>query len=42
MRIPDVLTSGNHKKIAQWRQQLSERITEERRPDLWQAYLKKD
>jgi len=42
MSIPDVLTSGNHKKIDQWRQQQSERITQERRPDLWQAHLKKD
>ena len=42
MSIPDVLTSGNHKKITQWRQEQSERITQERRPDLWQAHLKKD
>lgn len=42
MSIPNVLTSGNHKKIAQWRQEQSERITQERRPDLWQTHLKKD
>jgi tRNA (guanine37-N1)-methyltransferase len=32
--IPDVLTSGNHKKIAQWRHQQAEKLTAERRPDL--------
>jgi tRNA (guanine37-N1)-methyltransferase len=33
--IPDVLLSGDHKKIAAWRRAQSERITAERRPDLW-------
>ncbi len=37
--IPDVLTGGDHARIAQWRQSESERITRERRPDLWRAYL---
>ena len=32
--IPDVLTSGNHAKIAEWRRSQSERLTRERRPDL--------
>lgn len=32
--IPDVLTSGNHKKIAQWRRAEAEKLTAERRPDL--------
>ena len=32
--IPDVLISGNHKKIAQWRRAQSEALTRERRPDL--------
>jgi tRNA (guanine37-N1)-methyltransferase len=32
--IPDVLTSGNHAKIAAWRHAESERLTRERRPDL--------
>lgn len=36
--IPDVLTSGNHGKIAEWRQQQSLDLTRERRPDLWAAY----
>lgn len=33
--IPDVLTSGNHAKVAEWRRTQSERLTQERRPDLW-------
>ncbi len=32
--IPDILFSGNHKEIADWRQKESERITRQRRPDL--------
>ena len=32
--IPEVLLSGNHKRIAAWRRAEAERITEERRPDL--------
>jgi tRNA (guanine37-N1)-methyltransferase len=33
--IPDVLLSGDHEKIAAWRRAESERLTRERRPDLW-------
>lgn len=33
--IPDVLMSGHHGKIEDWRRQMSEKITQERRPDLW-------
>lgn len=33
--IPAVLLSGDHKRIAEWRQAEAERITRERRPDLW-------
>ena len=36
--IPEVLMSGHHGKIAQWRQDMSEKITQERRPDLWAAH----
>ncbi|PYE88950.1 tRNA (guanosine(37)-N1)-methyltransferase TrmD [Phyllobacterium leguminum] len=36
--IPDVLTSGNHGAIDKWRRAEAERITRERRPDLWEAY----
>ena len=35
--IPDVLMSGHHGEIARWRREQSERITRERRPDLWAA-----
>ncbi|MCF8478569.1 MAG: tRNA (guanosine(37)-N1)-methyltransferase TrmD [Pseudolabrys sp.] len=37
--IPDILTSGDHGKVAKWRLSEAERLTKERRPDLWQAYL---
>ena len=37
--IPETLTSGNHAKIAAWRRAQAERLTRERRPDLWSAYL---
>jgi tRNA (guanine37-N1)-methyltransferase len=34
-RVPDVLLSGHHGAVSVWRQAESERITRERRPDLW-------
>jgi tRNA (guanine37-N1)-methyltransferase len=34
--IPDVLLSGDHEKIAKWRREQAEKITKERRPDLWE------
>ena len=36
--IPEVLLSGNHAAIAAWRASEAERLTKERRPDLWRAY----
>ena len=36
--IPKVLLSGNHAAIASWRRDMAERLTKERRPDLWRAY----
>jgi tRNA (guanine37-N1)-methyltransferase len=36
--IPEVLLSGDHKKIAEWRRTMREQTTRERRPDLWDAY----
>ena len=36
--IPEVLTSGDHAKIAAWRRAEAERLTRERRPDLWETY----
>ena len=37
--IPEILTSGDHGKIAAWRRAEAERLTKERRPDLWAAFL---
>ena len=37
--IPDILLSGHHGAIADWRRETAERLTQERRPDLWRAYL---
>ena len=37
-RVPETLLSGHHAAIAAWRQAEAERITRERRPDLWDAY----
>ncbi|HEY1933908.1 MAG TPA: tRNA (guanosine(37)-N1)-methyltransferase TrmD [Acetobacteraceae bacterium] len=36
-RVPDVLLSGHHEAVAAWRRTEAERITRERRPDLWAA-----
>jgi tRNA (guanine37-N1)-methyltransferase len=36
--IPDTLTGGDHGKVKAWRQAEAERLTRERRPDLWEAY----
>jgi tRNA (guanine37-N1)-methyltransferase len=38
LAIPEVLLSGHHENIAQWRRSQAERLTKERRPDLWRAY----
>ena len=35
--IPEILLSGHHAKIAEWRLSQAERLTKERRPDLWRA-----
>ena len=37
--IPDVLSSGDHGNVATFRRLEAERLTRERRPDLWAAYL---
>jgi len=37
--VPEVLLSGDHGRIAMWRQAEAERLTRERRPDLWASYL---
>ena len=36
--IPEILLSGHHAKISNWRQAMAERLTKERRPDLWRAW----
>lgn len=41
MKVPDVLLSGNHKKIEQWRYDESIKITKKRRPDLYKKTCKK-
>ena len=40
-QVPDVLLSGDHAKIKDWRLAQSEDITRRRRPDLWEKYKKK-
>jgi tRNA (guanine37-N1)-methyltransferase len=39
--VPEVLLSGHHEKIKEWRKCQSEEMTKERRPDLWDRYVKK-
>jgi tRNA (guanine37-N1)-methyltransferase len=38
--VPEVLLSGDHARIEAWRRAEAERLTRERRPDLWQTYDK--
>jgi len=37
--VPEILVSGHHDKVRQWRQAQAEATTQTRRPDLWQRYL---
>jgi tRNA (guanine37-N1)-methyltransferase len=39
--IPEILTSGDHAKVAAWRRAEAEKLTQERRPDLWDAFLRR-
>ncbi|MEP6571404.1 MAG: tRNA (guanosine(37)-N1)-methyltransferase TrmD [Gemmatimonadota bacterium] len=39
LAVPDVLLSGDHARIVAWRQAEAERLTAERRPELWQKHL---
>ena len=41
LEVPNVLLSGNHKKIEEWRLDESIKVTKERRPDLYKKYCKK-
>jgi tRNA (guanine37-N1)-methyltransferase len=36
--VPEALLSGDHAKIAAWRREQAERLTRERRPDLWERH----
>ena len=38
-KVPEILLSGNHEKIKNWKIKQSEAITMQRRPDLWKKYL---
>jgi len=40
MEVPEILLSGDHAKIEQWRVEQAEKRTRDRRPDLWKAYRK--
>ena len=39
--IPSVLMSGHHQRIRDWRRERSIELTKARRPDMWDAYLKR-
>ncbi len=39
--IPPVLMSGDHAAVARWRREAAEALTRARRPDLWEAYLRR-
>ena len=41
IEVPKVLLSGNHKMIKDWRESQSEKMTRERRPDLWSRFVTK-
>jgi tRNA (guanine37-N1)-methyltransferase len=41
LTIPEVLLSGDHQKIAKWRHEQAEKITRQRRPDLWEKRPKR-
>ena len=40
IEVPEVLLSGDHKKIETWKIKMSEKITKLKRPDLWSKYIK--
>ncbi len=41
-KVPEVLLSGHHKRIEEWRHEESKKRTKERRPDLWEEYQEKN
>ncbi|MDW8164235.1 MAG: tRNA (guanosine(37)-N1)-methyltransferase TrmD, partial [Candidatus Omnitrophota bacterium] len=40
MKVPEVLLSGNHKEIEKWRKKIAIERTKEKRPDLYEKYIK--
>ena len=40
-RVPEILVSGHHGKVAEWRARQREEITRRRRPDLWERHVAK-
>lgn len=40
--VPEVLVSGDHQRVRDWRRTEAERLTRERRPDLWQRHVAKE
>jgi tRNA (guanine37-N1)-methyltransferase len=40
LKVPEVLFSGNHKEIEKWRKEKTIEKTKEKRPDLYEKYLK--
>ena len=40
LEVPEVLLSGDHKRIKKWKTEMSEKITKSKRPDLWSKYIK--
>ncbi|MFI3207409.1 MAG: tRNA (guanosine(37)-N1)-methyltransferase TrmD [Clostridia bacterium] len=38
MKVPEVLTSGDHKKVEQWKKEKSIELTKKHRPDMWEKY----
>lgn len=41
-KVPEVLLTGDHRKISEWRMEQSRKLTEERRPDLYARYLEEE
>jgi tRNA (guanine37-N1)-methyltransferase len=39
LAVPEVLLSGDHAKVAEWRRAEAERLTRSRRPELWERYI---
>ncbi len=42
LAVPEVLLSGDHARIAAWRQGQAEQVTKERRPDLWERHQEQE